>query len=168
MVGKEVESQIQQQIGVERAKQKSKLTTLFAYALGLLFMLVILIPAVTLDGTADRNRVERGQYAWFIKQRQCEPIPGKDAKWWGGTSQWRCVDGSLHESRFTQEEILQFSKMSVEDLILYNSQRSEREHAGLFEPLIEFLRSNFRVNSNTLILLIILVQVTSINYRLRK
>lgn len=153
---------------MEQPRSTRRWTKWFAYAFGLIFAFLVLIPAVTFDNTSERNNTERGQWAWFIKQRACKPVSGKDVKWYGGTSHWKCADGTVHESRFGHEEVLKFSNMTIEDLILYNAQVQKADNDGFLAPIIEFLRGTFRVNSNTLILLIILVQVTSVNYRLRK
>lgn len=120
-----------------------------------------------LDQASNPYTNERATFAWMVAQRHCKVVEGKDTTWYGRWATWKCLDGSSHVSKFGSAEIQSFLDSQRSNIGEPVFDRAPEDDGSVIGRLMEFIRSTFRVNLNTFLLLCILVQVSMIHYKLR-
>lgn len=147
-------------------KNKIRLRMLFIYVSIAVISATVIAPAVINFGsTRDPYVAERSLFAWFILQRDCHVVEGEDTTWYGKWAVWKCADGSEQLSKFGQAEMDKFIQGQRDELGLESFARSQEP--GMLDRIGEYLRGLIRVNFNTFLILVILIQVTVIHYKLR-
>lgn len=147
-------------------KNKIRLRLMLIY-IGIAFIsATVIAPAViNLGATRDPYIAERSMFAWYILQRDCHVEEGRDATWYGKWATWKCADGTEQVSKFSKTEMEEFIQKQKDELGLESIARNQEP--GLFDTLNEYLHGIIRVNLNTFLILVILIQVTVIHYKLR-